>query len=206
MNEVWQDVLGVLLFKFHTGQFHESEWSKFLFCSFLEKLYLLLSSAVGSVALALTSSLSVGVFFLQFLDWWYSSDQQAASLTALPAPDPPQVWIQLPFWQVSRKWITLANHFIWNIAMCKSNTESLQWNPGWTLNLLDVSLWAGYFGFFENNTWFCEHSKPKMIVCFLIFTWPRQHAFTRRLAIAEVEVRWCAKIEHGVSTLLEVQN
>ncbi|CAN9505399.1 unnamed protein product [Ophioblennius macclurei] len=51
----------------------------------------LLSQAAGGVALSLSTSLSLGVFFLQFLDWWYSSDNQSAtkSLTSLPAPPPP---------------------------------------------------------------------------------------------------------------------
>jgi peroxin-12 len=46
---------------------------------------------VGSVALSLSTGLSVGVFFLQFLDWWYSSENQETikSLTALPTPPPP---------------------------------------------------------------------------------------------------------------------
>lgn len=50
-----------------------------------------LSRAARGVALSLSTSLSMGVFFLQFLDWWYSSDNQssAKSLTSLPAPPPP---------------------------------------------------------------------------------------------------------------------
>lgn len=50
-----------------------------------------LSRALRGVALTLSTSLSLGVFFLQFLDWWYSSDNRSAaeSLTALPAPPPP---------------------------------------------------------------------------------------------------------------------
>ncbi|KAF3847055.1 hypothetical protein F7725_004133 [Dissostichus mawsoni] len=42
-------------------------------------------------ALSLSSSLSLGVFFLQFLDWFYSSENQNAvkSLTSFPAPLPP---------------------------------------------------------------------------------------------------------------------
>lgn len=50
-----------------------------------------LSRALRGVALSLSTSLSVGVFFLQFLDWWYSSDNHSAaeSLTVLPTPPPP---------------------------------------------------------------------------------------------------------------------
>lgn len=41
--------------------------------------------------MSLSTSLSLGVFFLQFLEWWYSSDNQGAvkALTSLPAPPPP---------------------------------------------------------------------------------------------------------------------
>ncbi|XP_063002487.1 peroxisome assembly protein 12 [Elgaria multicarinata webbii] len=47
--------------------------------------------ALGGVAFSLSTGLSVGVFFLQFLEWWYSSENQETikSLTALPAPPPP---------------------------------------------------------------------------------------------------------------------
>ncbi|KAK7479967.1 hypothetical protein BaRGS_00028794 [Batillaria attramentaria] len=41
-------------------------------------------------ATTVSTGLTVGVFFLQFLDWWYNSDASAPSLTALPTPDPPQ--------------------------------------------------------------------------------------------------------------------
>ncbi|NXP73120.1 PEX12 protein, partial [Ramphastos sulfuratus] len=46
---------------------------------------------LGGIALSLSTGLSVSVFFLQFLDWWYSSENQEAvkSLTALPTPPPP---------------------------------------------------------------------------------------------------------------------
>lgn len=41
--------------------------------------------------MSLSTSLSLGVFFLQFLEWWYSSDNQSTvkTLTSLPAPPPP---------------------------------------------------------------------------------------------------------------------
>ncbi|NXX94485.1 PEX12 protein, partial [Centropus bengalensis] len=47
--------------------------------------------ALGGIALSLSTGLSVSVFFLQFLDWWYSSENQETikSLTALPTPPPP---------------------------------------------------------------------------------------------------------------------
>lgn len=51
----------------------------------------ILSSVVGGVAMSLSTSLSLGVFFLQFLEWWYSSENQSTvkSLTTLPTPPPP---------------------------------------------------------------------------------------------------------------------
>ncbi|NWS71585.1 PEX12 protein, partial [Crotophaga sulcirostris] len=47
--------------------------------------------ALGGLAFSLSTGLSVSVFFLQFLDWWYSSENQETikSLTALPTPPPP---------------------------------------------------------------------------------------------------------------------
>lgn len=59
--------------------------------SVAERIKSALKKAVGGVALSLSTGLSVGVFFLQFLDWWYSSENQETikSLTALPTPPPP---------------------------------------------------------------------------------------------------------------------
>ncbi|XP_077152376.1 peroxisome assembly protein 12 [Ranitomeya variabilis] len=50
-----------------------------------------LKKALGGVSMTLSSSLSLGVFFLQFLEWWYSAENQETvkSLTALPAPSAP---------------------------------------------------------------------------------------------------------------------
>ncbi|XP_057271476.1 peroxisome assembly protein 12 [Pezoporus wallicus] len=47
--------------------------------------------ALGTIAFSLSTGLSISVFFLQFLDWWYSSENQETikSLTALPTPPPP---------------------------------------------------------------------------------------------------------------------
>ncbi|XP_075051255.1 peroxisome assembly protein 12 isoform X2 [Mixophyes fleayi] len=51
----------------------------------------ILKKALGGVSMTLSSSLSLGVFFLQFLEWWYSADNQDTlkSLSSLPAPSPP---------------------------------------------------------------------------------------------------------------------
>ncbi|KAM9346125.1 peroxisome assembly protein 12 [Symphorus nematophorus] len=59
--------------------------------SLVQRAWWLMSSAARGVALSLSTSLSLGVFFLQFLEWWYSSDNQSTvkSLTSLPAPPPP---------------------------------------------------------------------------------------------------------------------
>lgn len=57
----------------------------------LRRAWWLLAQAARGVAASLSTSLSLGVFFLQFLEWWYSSDNQGAvkALTSLPAPPPP---------------------------------------------------------------------------------------------------------------------
>ncbi|XP_026778244.3 peroxisome assembly protein 12 isoform X1 [Pangasianodon hypophthalmus] len=59
--------------------------------SFGGRLQHVFSTVIGSVAVSLSASLSMGVFFLQFLEWWYSSENQTTmkSLTSLPTPPPP---------------------------------------------------------------------------------------------------------------------
>ncbi|KAK5856840.1 hypothetical protein PBY51_008408 [Eleginops maclovinus] len=59
--------------------------------SLLQRASWVMSQGVRGVAVSLSTSLSLGVFFLQFLDWFYSSDNHSAvkSLTSLPAPPPP---------------------------------------------------------------------------------------------------------------------
>ncbi|XP_036943924.1 peroxisome assembly protein 12 [Acanthopagrus latus] len=59
--------------------------------SLVQRALWLMSQGARGVALSLSSSLSLGVFFLQFLEWWYSSDNQntVKTLTSLPAPPPP---------------------------------------------------------------------------------------------------------------------
>ncbi|KAM6970444.1 peroxisome assembly protein 12 [Aplochiton taeniatus] len=56
-----------------------------------ERLRQLTSTAIGGLAISLSTSLSMGVFFLQFLEWWYSSENQSTikTLTSLPTPPPP---------------------------------------------------------------------------------------------------------------------
>ncbi|XP_069471017.1 peroxisome assembly protein 12 isoform X2 [Ambystoma mexicanum] len=52
--------------------------------------------AAGGAAISISTGLSVGVFFLQFLDWWYSSENQETlkSLMALPTPPAPAHFTQ----------------------------------------------------------------------------------------------------------------
>ncbi|NXP23451.1 PEX12 protein, partial [Scytalopus superciliaris] len=59
--------------------------------SFTSRVQLAVRKALGGIAFSLSTGLSVSVFFLQFLDWWYSSENQETikSLTALPTPPPP---------------------------------------------------------------------------------------------------------------------
>ncbi|XP_015263520.1 PREDICTED: peroxisome assembly protein 12 [Gekko japonicus] len=60
-------------------------------CSVKGQVKSAVKKALGGLAFSLSTGLSVGVFFLQFLEWWYSSENQETikSLTALPAPPPP---------------------------------------------------------------------------------------------------------------------
>lgn len=59
--------------------------------SWRENIFQIGSWFMNGLAITLSMGLSVGVFFLQFLEWWYASDQKTRSLTALPNPPPPQV-------------------------------------------------------------------------------------------------------------------
>ncbi|XP_054856999.1 peroxisome assembly protein 12 [Eublepharis macularius] len=60
-------------------------------CSVKDQVQSAAKKALGGLAFSLSTGLSVGVFFLQFLEWWYSSENQDTikSLTALPIPPPP---------------------------------------------------------------------------------------------------------------------
>ena len=64
-----------------------------LYSSIQAKLLYYLKRLVGGVAIAISNGLSVGVFFLQFLEWWYMSEdhQSALAATSLPIPEPPKV-------------------------------------------------------------------------------------------------------------------
>ncbi|KAM4598558.1 peroxisome assembly protein 12 isoform 1-T3 [Polymixia lowei] len=59
--------------------------------SLFQRLRHVAGGVAGGVAVSLSTSLSLGVFFLQFLEWWYSSENQSTvkTLTSLPAPPPP---------------------------------------------------------------------------------------------------------------------
>ncbi|XP_069767320.1 peroxisome assembly protein 12 isoform X2 [Narcine bancroftii] len=59
--------------------------------SVVGKLTAAFGKALGGAAVTLSTSVSVGIFFLQFLEWWYSSENQDTikSLCSLPTPPPP---------------------------------------------------------------------------------------------------------------------
>ncbi|KAI0208783.1 Peroxisome assembly protein 12 [Lamellibrachia satsuma] len=62
---------------------------KFKHKSWLQTGGLLADRVLAVVASALSRGLSVSVFLLQFLEWWYRSDRRSESLTNLPVPPPP---------------------------------------------------------------------------------------------------------------------
>lgn len=73
---------------FEPSQIHSTDtWNDL---SLNKKALFICKRAASVTAITLSTGLSVGVFFLQFLDWWYASDTNAPSLLALPTPDPPQ--------------------------------------------------------------------------------------------------------------------
>ncbi|XP_005946028.1 peroxisome assembly protein 12 [Haplochromis burtoni] len=59
--------------------------------SVMQRAWWMMSQAARGMAVSVSSSLSMGVFFLQFLEWWYSSENLSTvkALTSLPAPPPP---------------------------------------------------------------------------------------------------------------------
>lgn len=60
--------------------------------SFRSKLFRGSKQLLGFLAICLSQGLSVGVFFLQFLEWWYMYGDHQAQLafTSLPIPQPPK--------------------------------------------------------------------------------------------------------------------
>lgn len=69
------------------------KYSHYFCFSLTGKLMYYLKKLLNIAAVSVSTSLSVGVFFIQFLDWWYANDTGHTSLTSLPVPDPPQVSI-----------------------------------------------------------------------------------------------------------------
>ncbi|XP_047212461.1 peroxisome assembly protein 12-like isoform X2 [Girardinichthys multiradiatus] len=57
----------------------------------VQRAWWMMSQTTRSVAVFLSTSLSLGVFFLQFLEWLYSSENQSIvkTITSLPVPPPP---------------------------------------------------------------------------------------------------------------------
>ena len=62
-----------------------------LYFSSQQKLFVFCKKIFNVAAVSVSTGLSVGVFFIQFLNWWYANDVNATSLTSLPVPDPPEV-------------------------------------------------------------------------------------------------------------------
>ncbi|XP_038058661.1 peroxisome assembly protein 12-like [Patiria miniata] len=61
--------------------------------SWRSSLYHYFKRVLGVLAVSISQGLSVGIFFLQFLEWWYMSQDQQTRLavTALPIPKPPKI-------------------------------------------------------------------------------------------------------------------
>ncbi|KAL4226144.1 ubiquitin-protein ligase peroxin 12 [Mactra antiquata] len=58
--------------------------------SLTQKVLRIAKNALNFTAVSVSSGLSVSLFFIQFLDWWYSQDSTHTSLTSLPVPPPPK--------------------------------------------------------------------------------------------------------------------
>ena len=87
-----------------------------LFHSLIEKCIAILGHGGKTLVAVLSSGLSVSVFFLQFLDWWYSTDKQSKSLINLPIPPPPEVGSKLIYY-----WMTFVNEKYFNTFSSVSN-------------------------------------------------------------------------------------
>ena len=70
-----------------------SRFASFSLGSWRASLYSYFKKVIGVLAVSISQGLSVGIFFLQFLEWWYMSQdtQTRLAVTALPIPKPPRV-------------------------------------------------------------------------------------------------------------------
>lgn len=62
-----------------------------LTCSWRQRALIVIGRLLSWIMLVLSTSLSTAIFFLQFVQWWYASDQRASAMTSLPNPGPPSV-------------------------------------------------------------------------------------------------------------------
>lgn len=85
--------LAVLLFIKYPKYYTDRLILLFIYCSLAEQILFVVKKLLNFTAVSVSTGLSVGLFFIQFLDWWYSSDTAHKSLTSLPVPDPPPVSI-----------------------------------------------------------------------------------------------------------------
>ena len=53
-----------------------------LFCSFVDKCYHTIKYALGLLASATGHVVSAAMFFVQFMDWWYTSDKRITPVEA----------------------------------------------------------------------------------------------------------------------------
>ncbi|XP_053560819.1 peroxisome assembly protein 12 [Bombina bombina] len=73
------------------GSKSEKSFSAHSALSMSQRVRNIVKKALSGMAFSLSTSLSLGVFFLQFLEWWYSSENQDTlkALSTFPAPPPP---------------------------------------------------------------------------------------------------------------------
>lgn len=82
-------VMGIKCFCKH--QLYNYSFPVQLFQFVFSSMGSILKKTLGGVSMTISSSLSLGVFFLQFLEWWYSPENQDTlkALSSLPAPSAP---------------------------------------------------------------------------------------------------------------------
>ncbi|XP_026203062.1 peroxisome assembly protein 12 [Anabas testudineus] len=107
--------------------------------SLVQRAWWLVSQAARGVAVSLSTSLSLGVFFLQFLEWWYSPENQntVKTLTSLPAPPPPLHLQEEQRCQDSRT--MSANHNKETLLGSDSRNCPLCWRPRTNATVLSTS-------------------------------------------------------------------